>query len=104
MKRTAALRYPTPKAPGSPIVRHAVPPEPPTGPLVRVAISSDGRVLATAGADGWLHVVELEVGRVAFSVDLGAPVVDLTHAKGPFPWGTGPFAYPGMRLARAGRW
>jgi outer membrane protein assembly factor BamB len=78
VKRTAALRYPTPKAPGSPIVRHAVPPEPPTGPLVRVAISSDGRVLATAGADGWLHVVELEVGRVAFSVDLGAPVVDLT--------------------------
>ncbi len=78
MKRTAALRYPTPKAPGSPIVRHAVPADPSTGPLVRVAISSDGRVLATAGADGWLHVVELEVGRVAFSVDLGAPVVDLT--------------------------
>lgn len=77
MRRTAALRYPTPKAPGSPVVRHAVPADA-MGPLVCVAISSDGRVLATAGADGWLHVVELEVGRVAFSVDLGAPIVDLT--------------------------
>lgn len=69
MKRTAALRYPTPKAPGSPIVRH-------TG-AAQVAISSDGRVLASAGADGWLHVVELEVGRLAFSVDLGAPITAL---------------------------
>jgi WD40 repeat protein len=82
MTRPVRWKGEPPRVVRSPLLCHA-------GPVLAVAVSGDGRVLASSGADGWTRLVHLELGAASHAWQHGRPSAALALSSSQVAVGDG---------------